>query len=73
MALAAASGRSESQVVEQALRAYLRSSHVGFAADGLRQLMYRVSHRVTLDDDAARDLAVAEVRAVRDGHRPTSE
>lgn len=64
--LAAARERSESQVVEDALRAYLRTSDVEAARADLRSLMDRFAQRGTgLDDEAAMTVAVEEVGAVR--------
>lgn len=64
--LAAARERSESQVVEDALRAYLRTSDVEAARADLRSLMDRLGQRGTdLDDEAAMAVAVEEVDAVR--------
>lgn len=68
--LAAARERSESQVVEDALRAYLRTDDARAAGADLRALMDRVAQREVLDDEAAMALAVDEVRAVRAGRRP---
>lgn len=63
--VAAARDRSESQIVEDALRAYLRTGELEAAGADLRQLMARVAQRADLDDEAAMALAVNEVRAVR--------
>lgn len=63
--MAAARERSESQVVEDALRAYLRTSDVDAARADLRALMDRLAHRADLDDEAAMAVAVEEVREVR--------
>lgn len=63
--LAAARDRSESQIVEQALRAYMQSGELEAASADLRDLMNRVGQRSNLDGDTAMDLAVEEVRAVR--------
>lgn len=63
--LAAAGDRSESQVVEDALRAYLRAGELETAGEDLRKLMNRIAERETLDDEAAMTLAVEEVRAAR--------
>ena len=65
--LAATRDSSESQIVEQALRSYLRSGELEAASTELRDLMERFGQRATLDEDAAMDLAVSEVRAVRAG------
>jgi hypothetical protein len=63
--LAAARERTESQVVEDALRAYLGSSDVEVARADLRALMDRLAQRADLDDEAAMAVAVEEVRAAR--------
>lgn len=63
--LAAARERTESQVVEDALRAYLRTSDVEVARADLRALMDRLAQRADLDDEAAMAVAVEEVRAAR--------
>jgi hypothetical protein len=67
--LAAARERSESQVVEDALRAYLRTSDVEAARGDLRALMDRLTQRADLDDEAAMAVAVEEVRAARTARR----
>ena len=63
--LAAARSLSESQVVEDALRAYLGNGELDATRAGLRSLMDRIAGRSELDDDEAMALAVEEVRAVR--------
>lgn len=63
--VAAARDRTESQVVEEALRAYLQTGELEAAREDLRALMNRVAGRDTLDDEAAMALAVDEVRKVR--------
>ncbi|HZI97490.1 MAG TPA: CopG family transcriptional regulator [Actinomycetales bacterium] len=63
--LAAARERTESQVVEDALRAYLRTGDVEVARADLRALMDRLAQRADLDDAAAMAVAVDEVRAAR--------
>ncbi len=70
--LAAARERSESQVVEDALRAYLRTSDVEVARADLRVLMDRLAQRADLDDEAAMAMAVEEVQATRTARRPAS-
>ena len=67
--LAAARERSESQVVEDALRAYLGAGELEAASADLRALMTRVAERANLDDEAAMALAVDEVQAVRTARR----
>lgn len=63
--LAATQERSESQIVEDALRAYLRAGELTDARADLRALMDRVTERGDLDEEAAMTLAVDEVRAAR--------
>ncbi len=63
--LAASRDRSESQVVEDALRVYLRSGQLEAAGADLKMLMSRLAERADLDDEEAMALAVYEVRAVR--------
>lgn len=63
--VAAARDRSESQIVEEALRAYLQTGELDSARADLRSLMDRVAGREALDDEAAMALAVGEVREVR--------
>jgi predicted transcriptional regulator len=63
--LAAARERSESQVVEDALRAYLRAGQLEAAGADLKTLMDRLAERADLDDKEAMALAVEEVRTVR--------
>jgi hypothetical protein len=71
--LAAAGGRSESQVVEDALRAYLQAGHRDTARSELRSLMDRLAQRADPpDDEEAMSIAVEEVRAVRSRRRPVS-
>lgn len=71
--LAAARERSESQVVEDALRAYLRTSDVEAARADLRSLMDRLAQQGTdLDDEAAMAVAVEEVDAVRAARRSSA-
>ncbi len=75
--LAAARQGSESQVVEDALRAYLGTAESQAAGEDLRALMERVAQRAEGDDagladEAAMDLAVDQVRAVRAAGRAAS-
>jgi predicted transcriptional regulator len=63
--LAAARERSESQIVEDALRAYLRTDDLESATADLRALMQRVAARSDIDEHEAMNLAVEETRAVR--------
>ncbi len=68
-AAALTSHRSESAVVEDALRSYLRSGHGDVARDELRSLLERVTATSDLDEEAALERAVDEVRAVRHERR----
>jgi predicted transcriptional regulator len=64
-AAALTSNRSESAVIEDALRSYLRSGHGDAVRDELGELLARVASASDLDEDAALTQAVTEVRAVR--------
>jgi hypothetical protein len=72
--LAAGRGDSESQVVEDALRAYLDAGRLEVAREELQALMdrLRLAGRGDLDDDQAMAIAVEEVRAVRASRRSDS-
>jgi hypothetical protein len=71
--LAATGGRSESQVIEDALRAYLRAGQIETARAELLGLMDRIATQDGQpDDDAAMATAVEEVRAVRKRRRAKS-
>lgn len=64
--LAATGGRSESQVVEDALRAYLGAGQLDTARSELHSLMARLAQNSDLpDDDEAMSIAVEEVRGSR--------
>jgi predicted transcriptional regulator len=63
--VAASTDRSESDVVSDALRAYLRGAGAQAAAEELKTLMSRVAERGEADEDEAMALAVDETRAVR--------
>jgi hypothetical protein len=67
--LAAARQQSESQVVEEALRAYLDSDRIEVARGELRELMDRVAARSELTDEQAMDTADSEVHAARAARR----
>lgn len=69
--LAAERERSESQVIEDALRAYLGTDDAKAAGIRLRALMERVAQRSDLGDEAAMALAIDEVHAVRAARRST--
>jgi Arc/MetJ family transcription regulator len=66
---AAARLQSESQVVEDALRAYLGNGGLEAVKEDLRALMKRVAARSDLNDDESMALALEEVRAVRSRRR----
>ena len=71
--LAATGGRSESQVVEDALRAYLRAGQMETARAELLGLMDRIeSQSDPLDDGEAMATAVKEVRSARTRRRAKS-
>ncbi len=71
-AAALTSKRSESAVVEDALRSYLRSGHGDAVRNELQELLDRVGSASDLDEDAALAQAVSEVRAVRQERRSRS-
>jgi hypothetical protein len=60
--LAARTGRHEYEVIEDALRMYVRKADT----ERLRTLIDRVASRSALDDDEALELAYAELHAARD-------
>ncbi len=68
-ALAASSGRREYEVVEDALRSYMRSDEAAAARRELHQLLDRVAERSQLSDEEEMDIAVSEVRAHRSERR----
>lgn len=68
-AAALTSKRTESAVVEDALRAYLRSGHGETVRDELADLLARVASSSALDEEKALAEAVDEVHAVRRGRR----
>lgn len=71
--LAATGGRSESQVIEDALRAYLRAGQMEAARAELLGLMDRIATKDDLlDEEEAMSTAVEEVRAVRRRRRAKS-
>lgn len=64
--LAATGGRSESQVVEDALRAHLRAGQLEWARSELQDLMDRIQASDDRPgDEEALNVAVAETRAAR--------
>ena len=66
---AAARQQSESQVVEDALRAYPRSGRLEAARSELAELMNRLAARDELTDEQAMEIAVSEVKAARSARR----
>lgn len=66
-ALAASSGRHEYEIVEDALRAYMRGEEATRSRHELRALLDRVAKDADLDDDAALELAYGELQAMRRG------
>jgi len=68
-AAALTSKRTESAVVEEALRSYLRGDRGEAVRDKLQELLDRVTQTSDLDEDAALRMAVDEVHAVRREHR----
>ena len=66
-ALAASSGRREYEVVEDALRAYMRSENAGRARDELKDLLDRVAERSALTDEETIAIAYDELHAARAG------
>lgn len=71
-AAALTSKRSESAVVEEALRLYFRDNNRQAIKDELERLFARVAKTSDLDEDAALRLAVEEVRASRRERRGQS-
>jgi len=64
--LAASSGRREYEVIEDALRAYMRSDEAVAGRQRLRAMLNRWSAQDTgLDEDEALELATREVHAYR--------
>jgi hypothetical protein len=68
-AAALTSHRTESAVVEEALRAYLSGERGRALKEGLRDLLDRVATRSDLDEDEALRIAVDEVHAARQERR----
>ena len=64
-ALAVSSGRREYEIVEDALRAYMRSEEAATARRELRELLDRVAERSQLSDEEAMEIAVSAVHASR--------
>ncbi|MCL6537878.1 MAG: ribbon-helix-helix domain-containing protein [Acidothermus sp.] len=64
-AAALTSNRSESALIEDAVRSYLRRGHGRAASNELGRLVARAVRRSDLDEDTALAQAVSEVRAVR--------
>ena len=72
-AAALTSKRTESAVVEEALRSYLRGGRGEAVRDELQELLDRVTQTSDLDEDAALSMAVDEVHAVRRERRERRE
>jgi hypothetical protein len=70
-ALAVSSGRREYEIVEDALRAYMRSEEAATARRELRELLDRVAERSQLSDEEAMEIAVSAVHASRRKRRAT--
>lgn len=67
--LAASSGRREYEVIEDALRAYMRSDEAAAGRRELRAMLDRWTQDDTgLDEDEAIELATREVHAYRREH-----
>ena len=62
---AVAGKRSESDVVEEALRRYLRSDDAARELQAVREVMDRVSARSNLSEEEAMQLANEELHAMR--------
>lgn len=62
---AVAGKRSESDVVEEALRRYLRSDDAARDLQSVREVMDRVSARFNLSEDEAMQFANDELHAMR--------
>ena len=67
--VAASSARSESDVVEDALRAYLSGDVAKSAAAEVRAVMQRVAKRGAADEGTAMQVALAEVAKTRKARR----
>lgn len=65
--LAASSGRREYEVIEDALRAYMRGEEAAESRRQLRALLDRVAERSDLSNEAALQLANEELHAMRRG------
>jgi len=64
--LAASSGRREYEVIEDALRAYMRSDEAAEGRERIRVMLDRwAKEEGGLDEDAALELAAGEVHAQR--------
>ena len=68
-AAALTSKRTESAVVEDALRSYLTRERTRAVKEELGDLLERVARRSDLDENAALRIAVDEVRAARRDRR----
>lgn len=65
--LAAASGRHDYEVIEDAIREYLQVHGVSSSGASLRELMDQVTTRTELSDEEAMQLANDELHATRRG------
>jgi len=68
-AVALTSRRTDSAVIEEALRLYLQSGHCEAVKNELSALLTRVAERSSLDEDSAMELAVEETHTVRQSRR----
>ena len=66
---AVAGNRSESDVVEEALRRYLRTPEAERGLDSIRELMDRVSARSALSEEEAMGIANKELHTMRAARR----
>ena len=66
---AVAGNRSESDVVEEALRRYLRTPEAESGLESIRELMDRVSARSALAEEDAMRIANEELHAMRAARR----
>ncbi len=69
--LAKAQGRSEREVLDEAVRAYLASLGRGQREEDFPALLDRMSSRFDLDEDEALELANEELHAFRRERRQT--
>jgi len=67
--VAVTTSRTESEVVSEAVEAYLQSGHAASAQRDLQQVLKALSKRPSVSDDEAMNLAVREVHAARKSKR----